>query len=73
MQTDVVKIQVTIFTYFCVSLTGKYILWINCGRIIPHDDIFPSTSPMILYRVGGTCRVYRLHHSVVHSLLLPTV
>jgi hypothetical protein len=27
---------------------------------------------LILYRVGGTCRVYRLHHSVVHNLLLPT-
>jgi hypothetical protein len=26
----------------------------------------------IVYRVGGTCWVYRLHHSIVHSLLLPT-
>jgi hypothetical protein len=26
----------------------------------------------ILYRVGGTCMVYRLHHSIVHNLLLPT-
>jgi hypothetical protein len=24
----------------------------------------------ILYRVGGTCRVYRLHHSIVHSLFI---
>jgi hypothetical protein len=27
---------------------------------------------IILYRVGGTCRVYGLHHSIVHTLLLPT-
>jgi hypothetical protein len=27
--------------------------------------------PIILYRVGGTCRVYRLHHSVVYNPLLP--
>jgi hypothetical protein len=27
----------------------------------------------ILYRVGGTCEVYRLHHSIVHTLLLPTL
>jgi hypothetical protein len=25
-----------------------------------------------MYRVGDTCRVYRLHHSVVYNLLLPT-
>jgi hypothetical protein len=28
--------------------------------------------PIILYRVGGTCRVYRLHHSFVYNPLLPT-
>jgi hypothetical protein len=27
---------------------------------------------VILYRVGGTCRVYRLHYSIVHYILLPT-
>jgi hypothetical protein len=27
----------------------------------------------ILYRVGGTCRVYRLHHSIVYNPLLPTL
>jgi hypothetical protein len=26
----------------------------------------------ILYRVGGTCRVYRLHYSIGYTLLLPT-
>jgi hypothetical protein len=26
----------------------------------------------ILYHVGGTCRIYRLHHSIVYNLLLPT-
>jgi hypothetical protein len=28
---------------------------------------------IILYRVGGTCRVYRLHHSIGYTLLLPTL
>jgi hypothetical protein len=28
---------------------------------------------IILYRVGGTCRVYRPHHSVCNKLLLPTL
>jgi hypothetical protein len=28
---------------------------------------------MILYRVGGNYWVYRLHRSIVHTLLLPTL
>jgi hypothetical protein len=26
----------------------------------------------ILYRVGGTYRVYKLRHSIVHNILFPT-
>jgi hypothetical protein len=31
---------------------------------------FEVTISIILYRVGGTCRVYRLHHSIcLHSFI----
>jgi hypothetical protein len=35
-------------------------------------SLYP-TSEHQMYRVGGTCRVYRLHHSVGYNLLLPTL
>jgi hypothetical protein len=51
---------------------GRYI---NVGSDRPCRPAIGWEAPTdtnILYRVGGTCRVYRLHHSIVHTLLLPT-
>jgi hypothetical protein len=41
-------------------------------QIIHNKNHITGNKCNILYRVDGTCRVYRLHHSIVHTLLLPT-
>jgi hypothetical protein len=46
--------------------------WKNIHVHTPLGYAYTSHLWHQMYRVDGTCSVYKLHHSIVHNLLLPT-
>jgi hypothetical protein len=59
--------------YATSSLTRRWVFGVLSSVRIAHiARYWKFLFCNILYRVGGTCGVYRLHHSIVHTLLLPT-